>query len=124
MIRRLILCVAAGAFLAAPALRAEMTPEEITGMMEDAADWQLRHPSKWKPLEWQNAAFYAGVMALGKISTGPRFLDKMTRLGEVQQWKLGPRLYHADDQAIGQTYAELFLQLHEPRMIAPMQAAL
>jgi unsaturated rhamnogalacturonyl hydrolase len=123
MIFRLPLCVAAGVILLAPALRAEMTPGEITGMMEDVADWQLHHPAKWKPLEWHNAAFYAGVMALAKVSTGPRFLDKMTKLGEVNQWKLGPRAYHADDHAVGQTYAELFLQLHEPRMIAPMQEA-
>ncbi len=123
MIRRLPLCVVAGAILLAPALRAGMTPGEVTGMMEDAADWQLHHPAKLKPLEWPNAAFYAGVMALARVSTGPRFLDKMTKLGEVNQWKLGPRPYHADDHAVGQTYAELFLLLHEPRMIAPLQEA-
>jgi len=87
------------------------------------ADWQLHHPSKWEPLEWHNAAFYSGVMALARVSAAPRFLDQMTKLGEANGWKLGPRLYHADDHAVGQTYVELFLQLHDPRMIAPMKEA-
>ncbi|MDB6113078.1 MAG: yteR 2, partial [Lacunisphaera sp.] len=121
MIPRCLLCSVAVLAFGSPVLRAEMTPEEITGMMEGAADWQFRHPAKWKPLEWQNGAFYAGVMALTKSTRDARFLDQMVKLGEVNRWQLGPRPYHADDHAVGQTYAELFLREHDPRMIAPMQ---
>jgi rhamnogalacturonyl hydrolase YesR len=43
-------------------------------------------------------------------------------MGEKNQWKLGPRKYHADDHAVGQTYVELHLQDRAPEMIAPMRA--
>jgi hypothetical protein len=33
-----------------------------------------------------------------KISASPRFREAMLRLGETNQWKLGPRKYNADDQ--------------------------
>jgi unsaturated rhamnogalacturonyl hydrolase len=102
-------------------LQAEMSPAEITALMERAADWQLAHPAKWQPLEWQNAAFYSGVMALVRISTRPRFHDAMLQMGEDNHWQLGARTYHADDHAVGQTYAELFAQQRDPRMIAPMR---
>lgn len=111
----------AGATLLAPGMRAEMTPQAVIEVMERAADWQLAHPSKWKPTAWHNAAFYSGVMALAKDSARPRFHDAMIKLGEDNLWQLGARPYHADDHAVGQTYAELYAQHRDPRMIAPMQ---
>jgi unsaturated rhamnogalacturonyl hydrolase len=94
---------------------------EVLAVMERAADWQLAHPSNWQPLEWQNGALYTGLMALSRASASPRFHDAMMKLGGDNHWALGPRPYHADDHAVGQTYAELYLQHHDPRMIAPMQ---
>jgi len=38
-----------------------------------------------------------------------------------QNWEPGPRTYDADDQCIGQTYAELYLIYRDPKMIAPMR---
>ena len=34
---------------------------------------------------------------------------------------LGERIYHADDQCVGQTYAELYFLYREPKMIAPLR---
>lgn len=121
MIRRLLpaffVLVALG-----PALRADPTREEILPLMERVADWQLAHPSKWKPHEWHNGALYAGVMALADLSASPRFRDAMVAVGQREQWQLGPRVYHADDHCIGQMYAELFFKDHDAVKIAPMRA--
>ncbi len=46
----------------------------------------------------------------------------MRAMGEANGWKLGPKEYFADDHVVGQTYAELYLREHDPRMIAPMRA--
>ena len=46
----------------------------------------------------------------------------MVHMGETNQWKLGPRKYHADDHVVGQTYAELFMRYHDEKMITPMRA--
>jgi unsaturated rhamnogalacturonyl hydrolase len=96
---------------------------EVLGVMERVADWQLANPSKWKPAEWEPAAGYTGIMALAGISPSPRFEAAMLKMGEDNAWRPGPRMYHADDYCVGQTYAELYLKHRDPRMIAPLKAA-
>ena len=93
----------------------------VIDVMERIADWQLAHPSNWGSTEWQNGAFYAGAMALARASTSPRFHDAMRKMGEANHWQPGPRPYHADDQVVGQTYAELYLHDRNPAEIAPLQ---
>src|SRR5258705_162425 len=89
-------------------LSAELTPGAVLGVMEKVADWQLANPSAHKPDEWTVGALYTGMMALGGISGDPKYLEAMVRMGESNQWKLGPRQYDADDHCVGQTYAELY----------------
>jgi rhamnogalacturonyl hydrolase YesR len=93
----------------------------VLDLMERVADWQLAHPARWKPYEWHNGALYAGVMALASASDSPRFRAAMVRVGEQQQWQLGPRVYHADDHCIGQMYAELHRLDGDAKKIAPMR---
>ena len=97
-------------------------PSDVLTIMERAADWQLAHPDPERnPDTWHNATLYAGVMALAKISAAPRFTNEMLQIGRQQKWQFGPRGYNPDDQAVGQTWAELSLQQHDPSMIAPLQ---
>jgi len=118
------------AFLFAAALLARAAetpapppPADVLATMERAADWQLAHPyTKLPPTDWTNAAFYTGLMALADISPSPRFHDAMVQIGERNQWKPGPRAYHADDQCVGQAYLELYLKSHDAKMLAPTQA--
>ncbi|HET9317431.1 MAG TPA: glycoside hydrolase family 88 protein, partial [Vicinamibacteria bacterium] len=98
-----------------------ITPAEVLRLMERVGDWQLANPSGVDPTDWQQAAGYAGIMALAGMSQSPRFRDAMLRMGEANRWQLGPRPYHADDHAVGQTYVELFQRRHEAAMLAPLQ---
>jgi rhamnogalacturonyl hydrolase YesR len=132
--------VAAIAVLAAASVRAADSaqpavpePKDVLAVMERVADWQLANPRKpigtdsdtppraaeYSPRGWVMGAAYTGIMALGEISESPRFLDAMRRMGETNQWKPGPRPYHADDHCVIQTYAELFLRDRRPEMIKP-----
>ena len=94
----------------------------VLNVMQRAADWQLAHPSTYREDDWTQAVGDAGMMALAGISGERRYRDAMVAMGERNGWKLGPGTYHADDYAVGQTYAELYLQMREPKMIAPMRA--
>ena len=89
--------------------------------MQRVADWQLAHPSKERPDGWVQAAGYAGMMALEGISGDTKYRDAMLAMGETNNWKPGSRLYHADDQCVGQTYAELYFLYRAPKMIAPLR---
>lgn len=43
----------------------------------------------------------------------------MYRMGEANEWKPGPRLHHADDHAICQTYIDMYRISKDRKMIAP-----
>ncbi len=105
-----------------PALSAAIEPEAVLKAMERVADWQLANPSAHKPTDWTQGAGYAGIMALSGISADSKYRDAMVAMGEANRWSAGPRVYHADDHCVGQTYAELYFQTRERRMIEPMRA--
>lgn len=96
--------------------------DKIRSTMERVADWQLAHPSNHKPVQWTQGAGYTGFMALADISKNSKYREAMLHMGERNDWKLGTRLYDADDHVVGQTYCELYLQSPDPKMIEPMRA--
>jgi rhamnogalacturonyl hydrolase YesR len=101
-----------------------LTPTDVLSVMERVADWQLSHPSQHPTTDWTQAAGDAGMMALAGISSDPKYRDALLAMGEANGWKPGPRLYHADDLAIGQTYAGLYFLYRDPKMIAPLRSRL
>jgi len=108
----------------APAL-AHLSPalkrKDISRAMRKVGDWELKRSQSHFDQDWTFAALYAGYMAASKSLPDAHYEKAMLAMGEKFQWKLGPRLAHADDQAIGQTYLELYATHHDPRMIAPLQ---
>lgn len=90
--------------------------------MERAADWQLAHPSSQPATGWIQGACDTGIMTLAGISGNPKYRDAMRAVGRAAHWELGPSFYDADDHCIGQTYAELYLSLHDEAMISPLRA--
>jgi rhamnogalacturonyl hydrolase YesR len=123
----IILATGFGSWAGTLAARAEYASGSaaVLAVMQRVADWQLAHPSittNRPATGWVNAAGDAGMMALAGISGDAKYRDAMLALGETNQWRLGPRKFHADDQCIGQTFAELYFLCREPKMITPMQA--
>ena len=112
-----ILCLAGMAV--APLQAAE--PAEVLQVMQRVADWQLQNPSLHKPTDWTQGAGYAGIMALVGISGDDKYRQAMLKMGEGNQWQLGPKPYYADDHIVGQTYAELYFQHRDPKMIVALQ---
>jgi len=105
-----------------PALSAAIEPAAVLTAMERVADWQLANPSPHPATHWTQGAGDAGMMALAGISGNRKYRDAMMEMAAKNAWQPGARVYHADDHCVGQTYAELYLQLREPKMIAPLQA--
>jgi len=91
----------------------------IEAAMRKVGDWELDRSRPYFSQDWTFAALYTGFMAAGKTLPEPRYDAAMMEVGDKFDWKLGPRLAHADDQAIGQTYLELYQEHHDPKMIAP-----
>src|SRR5947209_17742510 len=91
----------------------------VLDSMRKVADWQLAQPLKKRDRvdNWVMAVFYMGVMALGEGSGDEKYYNAMEKLGVELRWRLGHRIYSADDHALGQTYAELFLLRKKKEMI-------
>ena len=92
--------------------------------MRKVGDWELERSRPYFSQDWTFAALYTGFMAASKTLPDPQYEAAMMQVGNKFDWKLGPRLSHADDQAIGQTYLELYQEHHDPKMIAPTQEQL
>ena len=101
---------------------AAMEPKAVLAVMQRVADWQLAHPSKHPTTDWTQGAGDAGMMALAGISGDTKYRDAMLAMAGNNQWELGPRKFHADDHAVGQTYCELYFLYRDPKMLAPMRA--
>lgn len=98
------------------------TPADVLSVMERVADWQLAHPSAHFATDWTQGAGDAGMMALAGISGNPKYRDALLAVGAANRWQPGPRMYHADDLAVGQAYAGLYFLYRDPEMIAPLRA--
>ncbi len=70
---------------------------------------------------WEMAAFYTGLIALSNISSKPYYFEALKAIGEVNQWKLGDRIYHADDHCVGQLYLGLYARFKEIEMLADIK---
>jgi unsaturated rhamnogalacturonyl hydrolase len=116
-----ILFLAANFQLHAQPISPDITPQAIFNAMQRVADWQLAQPAREQPTGWVQGAGYAGMMALVGISGDAKYRDAMLAIAATNDWKLGSRMYMADDQCVGQMYAELYLLYRDPKMIAPMR---
>jgi rhamnogalacturonyl hydrolase YesR len=93
-------------------------PKQIKKAMINAALWQLANP-KHELWDWTNGAFYAGISAAYKTTGDKKLLEAMIKMGQANQWKPGPRIQHADDIAICQTYIDAFRIKKDQSMIQP-----
>jgi len=102
---------------------ADVTPQAVLSGMQRVADWQLAHLSNNKrgPLDWVAGAGDVGLMALVGVSGDPKYREAMYAIGESNQWKIGPRKFHADDQCVGQMNCELYFLYRDPKLIGPLK---
>lgn len=91
----------------------------VVAAMTAAADWQLAHPSEHKLWQWHQAPFWAGLHSFAPLSSDPsRYLNAIDAMGEANGWNHGPSRFHADDQAITQSYFLLNESQPDPKRTA------
>ena len=100
---------------------AKLTHRDVRHAVRKVVDWQLNRAQADFDQDWTYAALYAGFMAVPDAAGGKEYREAMVRMGKKFDWQPGPRLAHADDQAIGQTYLDLYQRLHDPAMLGPIR---
>jgi unsaturated rhamnogalacturonyl hydrolase len=97
---------------------------DILKAMKKVADWQLREAEGKYNIQWTYAALYDGFLAASKATGDQRYRNRVLQVAEQNHWSLGPRLGHADDEAIGLTYLAFYAGTLDPQMFAPTRDAM
>jgi unsaturated rhamnogalacturonyl hydrolase len=100
-----------------PALK----PAAIRQAMRKVADWQLRVAEDRFSTDWTYAALYDGLLAASRTTGDARYQEAVLKFAERTNWQLGPRFSHADDEAVAQSYLELYTEHPAPERIAAMK---
>lgn len=96
---------------------------EIREAMRKVADWEAGHAEGKYNQDWTYAPLFLGYLAASKTLGDAKYHDIALREAEQFQWKLwANRAFHADDEAIGQTYEALYAEKRDPGRIADTRA--
>jgi len=106
------------------------TKAKVTEVANQVADWQLSQfdirsnmmraekRASGIPEGWMYATFDIGLLAWANQSDQHSYNQAVINFSLLNQWKLGPRVYHADDHAIGDVYLDLYTQYGGKEKIA------
>jgi len=108
----------------ATGLSPELTRPELAKAMKLVADWQLGRLPTETQYDWTWAAMYAGFMSVPDAVAGDKYKQAMMDISGKLQWSPGPRVEHADDQAVGQMFMEQYFLHKDKKMMEPMRARL
>lgn len=100
-----------------------LTHRDVQRAMKKVADWELAHSESKFTQDWTYAPLYSGLLAASRTLNDPKYHNAVLAAAERFKWQLLPgRPYHADDEAIGQAYEELYAENHDPVRIAAVRA--
>lgn len=104
-------------------LSTAIKPKAITAAMKKVADWELKVAEPSFNQQWTFAALYDGLLAASATTGDKRYQDAVLQMAERYQWQLlDQRFPHADDQALGQAYLDLYRAHHDPVRMADTTA--
>ena len=103
-------------------LSSALTPEAVKAAMRKVANWQVSTGEPHYNQQWTYAALYDGLLAASRATGDPRFHDSVLHMAEGFRWQLiDDRFPHADDEAIGGAYLELYQENPAPERIAAVR---
>ncbi len=104
-------------------LSAEIKLKAIDAAMKKVGDWQVKVAEPNFNKQWTFAALYDGLFAASKTTGDPKYHDAVLHFAERSDWTLlNDRFPHADDQAFGQAYLDLYLEDKKPVRMADTKA--
>jgi unsaturated rhamnogalacturonyl hydrolase len=107
----------------ATGLSAELKPKAIDAAMKKVADWQVAVAEPHFNKQWTFAALYDGLLAASKTTGDPKYHNAVLHFAERSDWTLlNDRFPHADDQAFGQAYLDLYREDPQPVRMADTRA--
>ena len=82
---------------------------DTTDWMKKVANWQLKQSSWNSSVSWERGALHAGLMACYETTKDETYLDACRQYADSFNWQLSSTSHHADNNAVGQVFVELYL---------------
>lgn len=105
-------------------LSSSLEPAAVRAVIRKVADWELERTQPYFGRTWTWGVLYTGFMAASEATQDARYRDAMFAMAEKVHWELSADPPDANEQAVGQTYLELYLGRPRPEEIQPTRAAL
>jgi rhamnogalacturonyl hydrolase YesR len=105
-------------------LSPKLDRRDLAKAMKLVADWQLGRMPADAQFDWTWAALYDGFMAVPKKVAGDKYRQAMLGIANQLNWQPGPRVMHADDQAVGQMYMEQYFLHKDAKRMDALRARL
>jgi unsaturated rhamnogalacturonyl hydrolase len=111
-------------------LSAALNPAAVDAAVRKVADWELKRAEPYMNPSWTWAVLGTGFMAASRELNDPRYRDAMQKMAEKYHWELssedrvGRGWPDNNDQAMGQTYLELYFVDPSPQKIDPVRKGL
>jgi rhamnogalacturonyl hydrolase YesR len=102
------------------ALSKDMSKQAIAKVAQQVADWQLAQfdirSNKMRPEMrpsgtpngWMYATLHVGLLRWAQEVNDIPYKQAVLNLSKLNSFELGPRVYHADDHAVGDVYLSLY----------------
>lgn len=104
-------------------LSSAIKPKAISAAMKKVADWELTVAEPSFNQQWTFAALYDGLLAASSTTHDAKYRNAVLHMAEGFDWKLlDNRFPHADDQALGQAYLDLYRADRKPVRLANTKA--
>ena len=111
----LLLLVSLPVFSKVEVRSASEVSNDATDWMKKVADWQLTRSSWDSSVDWLRGALHPGMIACYEATKDETYLDKCRQWAEKFNWELSSTSHHADNNAVGQAFMELyFLDAQDP----------
>jgi unsaturated rhamnogalacturonyl hydrolase len=107
----------------ATGLDASLRHKAIRQAVRKVADWQLARANAHFNLDWTYATLYRGLIAASGTLRDAKYEEAVLAAARQFQWQLGPRIAHADDEAVAQAYLYFYGRSHDAQLLAPTRAA-
>lgn len=105
----------------AQGLSSRLTKQDVDKVMKKVADWQIGRVKDSLSTDWTFAVLEAGLVAASDTLNDSTYRDAVKAMGEKNDWTLGPRRAHGDDQVVGQSYLGVYARERKPEQIAPLR---
>lgn len=90
-------------------LSAELKPKAIQAVIKKVGDWEVKTAEPHFNRLWTYAALYDGLIAASRTTGDPVYSNAVLKFSEQEKWLLiEQRFPHADDQALGKAYMDLY----------------